>query len=151
MHSAPLSPILSAIQPSAIIEEQVILCLDRPFVHLQMSEDHAETKPKVENAAAVINLVVKDQEGEVHFKVHYSDNTPLPAFVKVLLHGNCKVHSWPAVTQVKSHTKMQKIMEAYAQKKGIDATQIRFLFDGKRLQHDQTPTELDMEVHAVPQ
>ena len=34
-----------------------------------MSEDQAETKPKVENAAAVINLVVKDSEGEVHFKV----------------------------------------------------------------------------------
>jgi hypothetical protein len=48
-----------------------------------MSEDQAETKPKVENAAAVINLVVKDSEGEVHFKVQHTsfhglDRLPRP-------------------------------------------------------------------------
>ena len=53
------------------------------------------------------------------------------------------------MTQVKPHTQMKRIMDAYAQKKAIDANQIRFLYDGNRLQPDQTPTELEMEVHSM--
>ena len=38
-----------------------------------------------------------------------------------------------------------RIMDAYADKKSLDANQIRFLYDGKRLTVDNTPEGLDME------
>ena len=51
----------------------------------------------------------------------------------------------PAAMQVKPHTNMQRIMDAYADKKSLDVSQIRFLYDGTRLTGDKTPQGLDME------
>ena len=47
--------------------------------------------------------------------------------------------------QVKPHTKMSRIMNAYADKKSYEVNQIRFLYDGKRLAAEMTPEELEME------
>lgn len=51
--------------------------------------------------------------------------------------------------KVKTHTKFQKIMEAYAGKRSVDATAIRFLYDGQRLAPESTPGEISsvLETH----
>jgi small ubiquitin-related modifier len=36
-------------------------------------------------------------------------------------------------------------MDAYASRKGIDCSALRFLFDGHRLREDETPKMLEME------
>jgi small ubiquitin-related modifier len=47
--------------------------------------------------------------------------------------------------KIKKHTALKKLIEAYCQRAGVSATSIRFLFDGRRVQPDQTPKELGME------
>ena len=76
-----------------------------------------ETKPKVEGGAseAVISLKVKDSNGG------------------------------EVVFKVKRTTKFEKIMQAFCQKKAWDISQVRFVFDGQRVQKTQTPADLDME------
>eukprot|EP00884_Botryococcus_braunii_P020602 jgi/Botrbrau1/7225/Bobra.0021s0010.1 len=51
--------------------------------------------------------------------------------------------------KVKMSTKFEKIMNAYAQKKTIEATTIRFLFEGQRLNPAATPAEVGMTDHDV--
>lgn len=48
--------------------------------------------------------------------------------------------------QVKATTKFSKIFDAYAGKKGIEAANIKFLYDGQRIRDHQTPAELGIEV-----
>ena len=47
--------------------------------------------------------------------------------------------------KVKKTTKMQKIFGAYAQRKGVDPSSLRFLLDGDRIQGEQTPKMLELE------
>lgn len=47
--------------------------------------------------------------------------------------------------KVKKETKMQKIMDAYAQRKGIGSQSLRFMIDGQRVQPDTTPKMLELE------
>jgi small ubiquitin-related modifier len=41
-------------------------------------------------------------------------------------------------------------MAAYCQKKGLDQGSIRFLYEGQRVNDDDTPQGLDMEVRHAP-
>jgi len=47
--------------------------------------------------------------------------------------------------KVKKETKMQKIMDAYAQRKGINVNSLRFNMDGNRIQPTDTPKMLELE------
>ncbi|OQR82913.1 small ubiquitin-like modifier (SUMO) [Achlya hypogyna] len=47
--------------------------------------------------------------------------------------------------KVKPHTKMEKIFSAYAQRKGVPVSALRFLLDGTRIAPDQTPKMLELE------
>eukprot|EP00941_MAST-03F_sp_MAST-3F-sp1_P003905 g3905.t1 len=47
--------------------------------------------------------------------------------------------------KVKPTTKMGKIFGVYAQRKGIQANALRFLLDGRRISHDDTPKLLELE------
>ncbi|EIM84749.1 small ubiquitin-like modifier [Stereum hirsutum FP-91666 SS1] len=47
--------------------------------------------------------------------------------------------------KIKRNTKLSKLQGAYAAKVGKDVTSIRFLYDGTRINDDDTPTSLDME------
>ncbi|KAL9187831.1 hypothetical protein ACHAXT_006209 [Thalassiosira profunda] len=47
--------------------------------------------------------------------------------------------------KIKKSTKMQKVFETYAQRKGVQAASLRFLLDGDRIQADQTPKQLEMD------
>ncbi|KAG2434202.1 hypothetical protein HXX76_007928 [Chlamydomonas incerta] len=81
-----------------------------------MEEGGADNQaPLVKTEAGIINIVVKDQEGA---EVHF---------------------------KVKSKTKLEKVIEAYCKKKALDASTVRFLYDGNRLNPASTPAELEME------
>ena len=47
--------------------------------------------------------------------------------------------------KIKSTTQLKKLMDAYCQRQGLSANNVRFLFDGERLHETQTPKELNME------
>mmetsp|Transcript_1216 Transcript_1216/g.1771 ORF Transcript_1216/g.1771 Transcript_1216/m.1771 type:complete len:96 (+) Transcript_1216:109-396(+) len=47
--------------------------------------------------------------------------------------------------RIKKTTKMAKVFETYAEKKGIQANSLRFLLDGERIKGDQTPKQLELE------
>lgn len=47
--------------------------------------------------------------------------------------------------KIKKTTKFEKLMSAYCERQGYQMDAIAFLFDGNRLNKDQTPTELKME------
>ena len=47
--------------------------------------------------------------------------------------------------KVKKTTKMSKIFDAYAQRRGIATSSIRFALDGQRIQPDSTPKMLELE------
>lgn len=53
------------------------------------------------------------------------------------------------VFKIKNHTKMTKLMEAYCTREGQDANSVRFLYNGTRVQQEQTPKELEMEDNDV--
>jgi hypothetical protein len=44
--------------------------------------------------------------------------------------------------KVKKTTKMSKVFDAYASRKGVDTKSLRFMFDGTRLNADETPEEV---------
>ena len=44
----------------------------------------------------------------------------------------------------KTTTKLDTFFNAYATRKGVAATSLRFLFDGSRVRGDQTPADIDM-------
>ena len=62
---------------------------------------------------------------------------------------NIRLHKVPegdeTVYKVKTTTKLQRLFDAYALRKGIDVGSLRFLLDGKRLNGDQTPEDVDVE------
>jgi len=47
--------------------------------------------------------------------------------------------------KIKRTTKLSKLQGAYANKVGKDVGSIRFLYDGARINDDDTPQSLDME------
>lgn len=47
--------------------------------------------------------------------------------------------------KIKKSTKMQKVFETYASRKGLDPRTIRFMVDGDRIQPHETPKMLEME------
>jgi small ubiquitin-related modifier len=47
--------------------------------------------------------------------------------------------------KVKNTTKMSKVFAAYAQRKGVQQTSLRFLLDGERINNDDTPKTLELE------
>lgn len=47
--------------------------------------------------------------------------------------------------KIKKTTKMSKVFETYAQRKGVVASSLRFLLDGDRILEKATPQSLDLE------
>ena len=47
--------------------------------------------------------------------------------------------------KVKKTTKMSKVFEAYAQRRGVTVKSLRFLFEGERVNFNETPKSLEME------
>jgi small ubiquitin-related modifier len=51
--------------------------------------------------------------------------------------------------KVKKETKMSKIFNAYAERRGMSSNMLRFMLDGERITDDATPKMLEIEV-SVP-
>ncbi len=47
--------------------------------------------------------------------------------------------------KVKKMTKMGKIFDAYSARRGLTASQLRFMLDGERIKADDTPKMLEIE------
>ncbi|CAF1108861.1 unnamed protein product [Didymodactylos carnosus] len=64
--------------------------------------------------------------------------------LKVVGQDNSEVHF-----KVKMTTSMGKLKKSYAERQGVSVQTLRFLFDGKRINDDETPKLLDMEDNDV--
>ena len=47
--------------------------------------------------------------------------------------------------RVKQTTQMGKLMKSYSERVGVPITSLRFLFDGRRINDDESPSALEME------
>lgn len=47
--------------------------------------------------------------------------------------------------KIKKKTKFKKLIDAYCQRQAVEPLSVRFLYDGVRIQPDQTPESLEME------
>ncbi|KAF9788000.1 ubiquitin-like protein [Thelephora terrestris] len=68
------------------------------------------------------------------------DSASAPINIKVLTSSGEEVFF-----KIKRNTKLSKLQAAYANKVGKDVGTIRFLYDGNRINDDDTPASLDME------
>ncbi|KAH9841141.1 ubiquitin-like protein [Rhodofomes roseus] len=82
---------------------------------VEQPTNQEDIQPKAEDANAPINIKVTTQTGEEVF------------------------------FKIKRNTKLSKLQGAYASKVGKDVGSIRFLYDGNRINDDDTPSSLDME------
>ncbi|KAF7290809.1 Ubiquitin-like domain-containing protein [Mycena indigotica] len=81
-----------------------------------MSDEQQQDEPvKSEDAQGTINIKVVSSTGEEVF------------------------------FKIKKSTKLSKLQGAYASKVGKDVGSIRFLYDGSRINDDDTPSTLEME------
>jgi len=53
------------------------------------------------------------------------------------------------VFKIKRQTPLKKLIEAYCSRQGLDMNSIRFLYDGNRIQAEQTPKELNMDDNDI--
>merc|ERR1711893_380500 len=51
--------------------------------------------------------------------------------------------------RVKQTTQMGKLKKSYSERVGVPVTPLRFLFDGRRINDDETPKALEMEQDDV--
>jgi small ubiquitin-related modifier len=51
--------------------------------------------------------------------------------------------------RVKMSTNMGKLKKSYAERVGVPVSSLRFLFDGRRINDDETPKALEMEQDDV--
>mmetsp|Transcript_19891 Transcript_19891/g.56196 ORF Transcript_19891/g.56196 Transcript_19891/m.56196 type:complete len:92 (-) Transcript_19891:99-374(-) len=49
------------------------------------------------------------------------------------------------VFKVKPTTKFDKVFQAYANRKGVQVSSLRFMFDGERLNGAQTPQDVELQ------
>jgi hypothetical protein len=47
--------------------------------------------------------------------------------------------------KIKPTTKLSKVIDAFCQRQALDRTGVRFLFEGSRIQDDDTPESLEMD------
>uniref|UniRef100_UPI003624ACA7 Ubiquitin-like protein SMT3,Transducin-like enhancer protein 6 n=1 Tax=Homo sapiens TaxID=9606 RepID=UPI003624ACA7 len=71
--------------------------------------------------------------------------------VKPETHINLKVSdgSSEIFFKIKKTTPLRRLMEAFAKRQGKEMDSLRFLYDGIRIQADQTPEDLDMEDNDI--
>merc|ERR1719508_4495 len=53
------------------------------------------------------------------------------------------------VEKMKQTTQMGKLKKSYSERVGVPITSLRFLFDGRRINDDETPKALEMEQDDV--
>ncbi|KAI8112810.1 hypothetical protein M9434_004130 [Picochlorum sp. BPE23] len=81
-----------------------------------MDESSAEVKPKIEQG----------DDGTLSIKVRDQQNGEV-------------------VFKVKRSTRFKRVLDAFCNKKSWDSAQVRFAYEGQRVQEDMTPDDLGME------
>jgi len=107
-----------------------------------MSEDHHEHENEHEEGEAA-NASHTEETTDHQPKTEDSKAAAAPAeFVslKVVSQDGSEVFF-----KIKKHTPLRKLVDAYCQRQGQSTSAIRFLYDGRRIQPDQTPKDLGME------
>lgn len=69
-----------------------------------------------------------------------SANDPEYIRLKVVGQDNTEIHF-----RVRMTTKMEKLKRSYSERQGVPVNSLRFLFDGRRINDDETPKQLEME------
>ena len=95
----------------------------------------AEERPKRKRA------VVKREDTPAS-RTRRRTTTPSDGSINIRIRAQCGEETF---FKVKTTTKLNKIFNAYATRKGVAATDLRFLFSGVRVRGDQTPAGIDME------
>ena len=105
-----------------------------PVAATAAEESHAS--PAAESQAPVKDEAAKTSEAAAPAPA------PAPEFVnlKVVSQDGNEVYF-----KIKKHTMLKKLVEAYCTRQGVSPSSIRFLYDGRRIQPDQTPKDLAME------
>lgn len=85
-----------------------------------MDESSAEVKPKIEQG----------DDGTLSIKVRDQQNGEV-------------------VFKVKRSTRFKRVLDAFCNKKSWDSAQVRFAYEGQRVQEDMTPDDLGMENNDV--
>ena len=107
-----------------------------------------EEKPQVDH----LNLKVVTQDGnDIFFK--FAAVPPPPAALPDLRASRCAAaeifagsHTRRSASRrCKKTTALSKLMNAFCQRQGVNLNAVRFLFDGTRINSDQTPEGLEME------
>lgn len=89
--------------------------------HMSDSEVNQEAKPEVK----------PEVKPETHINLKVSDGSSEIFF------------------KIKKTTPLRRLMEAFAKRQGKEMDSLRFLYDGIRIQADQTPEDLDMEDNDI--
>nr|6P81_A Chain A, Ubiquitin-like protein SMT3,Beta sliding clamp [synthetic construct] len=82
---------------------------------------------------------------------HHHHSGEVKPEVKPETHINLKVSdgSSEIFFKIKKTTPLRRLMEAFAKRQGKEMDSLRFLYDGIRIQADQTPEDLDMEDNDI--
>merc|ERR1712129_327218 len=102
-----------------------------PLVHLQISKKNIRT-----SSNALIDKMGDNAEaagGETEY-----------IKLKVVGQDSNEIHF-----RVKQTTQMGKLKKSYSERVGVPITSLRFLFDGRRINDDETPKALEMEQDDV--
>lgn len=99
-----------------------------------MSETNSSQQPQQSTEDNTVNLKVVNQVNP--FLFFFLFQKKFDFFFSFSKDGN------EVVFKIKRHTQLRKLMEAYCGRQGVDISSIRFLYDGQRVQPDQTPKEV---------
>jgi len=64
--------------------------------------------------------------------------------VPILIHRSLKTGE-ETFFKIKKTTKMSKVFQTYANRKGVQLSSLRFLLDGERIEPEQTPKMLELD------
>ena len=93
-----------------------------------------------------------DETEYIKLKVFFSSLHPSDSPVRVSTNYALKVvgqDSNEIHFRVKQTTQMGKLKKSYSERVGVPVTSLRFLFDGRRINDDETPKALEMEQDDV--
>jgi small ubiquitin-related modifier len=80
----------------------------------------------------------------VLYSLTLSTARPLTTTIIIIIY-TCTKTGEETFFKIKKTTKMSKVFETYAQRKGVQATSLRFMLDGERVNEDETPKMLELE------
>lgn len=123
----------------------------------QMSAFWYAVRTAVINAASgrqTVDEALKDAQtggGGSDSEVNQEAKPEVKPEVKPETHINLKVSdgSSEIFFKIKKTTPLRRLMEAFAKRQGKEMDSLRFLYDGIRIQADQTPEDLDMEDNDI--